>query len=323
MLRLASALAAVLALLAGRPARAEPYDLDLARLGPPDARVWAEPELLGTTTPEATRALAALGARQRFAVLSAEMALALSSAVLHPASTTGHSGFSVDLEAAAVAVHPDAVGQAPGFGFSTQPWATRGAAPTALYLPSVHVRKALPFSFEMGGRMIYLAESSYFAGQLEGKWALHEGFRHVPDLAVRAAYTRLFGQRDWNLSATDLDLVVSKRWGVKGVTSLTPYVAARLTFVSASSDRMDFAPAPGGIADPDREPADLVRTQAAFPHFSARLYRTTLGLRFTAYAVSLAAEATYFGGASPSDDDYEGVELEPSLGGAAKLGFEF
>jgi hypothetical protein len=315
MPRLAPAIAAVLALVAAGSARAEPLDLDLVRLGAPDPNVWT------TILADSTRSAAlARESRQRFAVLSSEMALAMSGAVLHPASTTGHSGFTFDLEVASVAVHPGAIGDAPPAGFSSSPWTTRSSPSEQLYLPSVHVRKALPFSFELGGRMIYLNRSSYYAAQGEAKWALNEGFAYVPDLAVRVAYTRLFGQKDWNLGTTDLDLIVSKRWGMSGVTSLTPYVAARLAFVSASSHRMDFAP---DLSAGSTDPVEIMQTQAEFPRFRATFYRTTVGLRFTADVISLAAEGTYFGGASPSDGDYEGTKVKSSFGGAAKAGFEF
>ena len=316
MRRLVCALAAVLALAASPATRAEPLDFDLTRLGAPDPDVWTT--ILGSSGASATLALES---RQRFAILSSEMALALSSAILHPASTTGHSGFDVGLEVATVSVHgSDTVGEAAA-GFSNQVWPSGKSAPTQLYLPSVHFRKALPFSFEFGGRMIYLNQSSLYAAQGEAKWALNEGFTYAPDVAVRAAYTRLFGEKDWNLGTTDLDLMISKRWGLSGVISLTPYFAGRLTFVSASSDRMDFAP--GLATDPPRAPADLVATQASFPHFSARFYRSTLGLRFIAYAISLGLEGTYFGGGSPKKSGYEGVKIASSLGAAAKLGWEF
>ncbi len=310
-------LAAVLALAAAPAARAEPLDFDLARIGPPTEQAWAE--MLGTTSSAATFASES---RQRFAVLSTEMALALSSAVLHPASTTGHSGFDFDLEVATVAVHPDTIGAVPpaggavpSAGFTNRVWPS-DTQPSQLYLPSIHVRKALPFSLEFGGRMIYLSQSSYFAAQGEAKWALNEGFDYVPDVAVRVAYTGLFGQKDWNLGATDFDLLLSKRWGLNGVTSVTPYFAGRFTYVSASSDRIEFAP------KRTTDPLDI-RTQASFPSFSAGFYRSTLGLRFTAYVVSLALEATYFGGSSPKVTGYEGVKVASSFGGAAKLGWEF
>jgi hypothetical protein len=315
-MRLASALAAVLALAAASPARAEPLDIDLTRLGPPDPEVWTSVAAVGT----ASAAELARESRQRFAVLSTELALALSSAILQPASTAGHSGFAVDLEVAAVAVEGGRIGGVTPPGFTNRTWATRSTDPSVIFLPSVHVRKGLPWSFELGGRMIYLAQSSYYAAQGEAKWALHEGFEKWPDVAVRVAYTRLFGNADWKLGTTDLDLMLSKRWGLRGVISLTPYLVGRLTHVDASSERMEFATrAPGATPGP----GELADTQAAFPRFSTMLYRGTLGLRFTVYAVSLGLEGTYFAGASPSDDDYDGAEIASSFGGAAKLGWEF
>ncbi len=319
MRRLAYVLAVVLAVAAAPSARAEPLDLDLAKLGAPDPSIWTSIFSL-TGTPAGNVTQLAKESRQRFAILSTEMALALSSAVLHPASTTGHSGFAVDLEAATVAAHPDAVGAAPPLGFTNQVWPTESTQPTQLYMPSIHVRKALPFSLEFGGRLIYLSASSYFAAQGEAKWSLNEGFDLVPDIAVRFAYTRLFGQKDWDLGATDIDFLVSKRWGVNAVTSFTPYLAARFTYVSASTDRIDFAPA---VSGGDTNPIGASGTQGAFPRFSAGFYRTTLGLRMTAYAVSLALEGTYFGGATPKVSGYDDVKIASAFGGAAKLGWEF
>lgn len=306
--------AAILAVAAAPAARAEPLDLDLSRLGAPDPAVWVTIlNGLGPTVSPATAEQYAKESRQRFAILSSEVALALSSAVLHPASTTGHTGFAVDLEIATAQVHPDPVGVATA-GFKNQVWPTESTQPSQLFMPSVHVRKGLPFSLELGGRLIYLASSNAYAAQGEGKWALNEGFAYVPDLAVRAAYTRLFGVKDWDLSATDLSFMISKRFALLGVTSLTPYLAARFTYVSASSARIEFAPVVGGgTAD----------TQASFPTFSAGLYRTTLGLRFTAYSVALGLEGTYFAGSTPKAKGYEDVKLASSLSAAAKLGWEW
>jgi hypothetical protein len=195
--------------------------------------------------------------------------------------------------------------------------------PHELFLPSFHVRKALPFSLELGGRMIYLSQSSMYAAQAEAKWALNEGFAYLPDVAVRAAWTQLFGQRDWNLGSGDVDLMLSKRWGVNGVTSFTPYLAARFTFVNASTDTMDFGPSVGAA------PGQAPTTQARFPTLRAGFYRTTVGLRFTAGAVSLAAEGTYRGGSTfsgkkaPTAGEYPEFELASSWGSAFKLGFEW
>jgi hypothetical protein len=328
MRRLAPLIAVAVLALRAAPARGEPLDVDLVRLGPPDAGVWmeldaAQPSPIGFDAATASRY--ATESKQRFAILSSEVALALSSALLHPASTTGHSGFALDLEGSYAGVHSGAVGEQPPLArFSNEPWTTRSATPGSLSMTGLHVRKALPFSFEVGGRLTYLNRSSYFAAQGEVKWALNEGFEVLPDVAVRLAHTRLFGQQDWNLDATDLDFMVSKRWGVNAVTSFTPYAAARFTFVTASSERLDF----GGLPDADGLAARNAMV-AGFPELRVGLYRTTLGLRMTAYTVSLAVETTYFGGKShsgedaPTRDQYGDFRLASAFSGAAKLGWEF
>ncbi|BDG04673.1 hypothetical protein [Anaeromyxobacter oryzae] len=306
--------AAVLALPLGARG-AEPLDMDLSRLGAPDARVW---KAMDGTLSDADAALRANDAKVRFGILSSEMALAISSAILHPASTTGHSGFDFDLEAAYVGVHPSIIGSG---ATAASDWPTHALTPHELFLPAFHVRKALPFSFELGGRMIYLSQSSYFAAQVEGKWALNEGFDVLPDLAVRFAWTQLFGQRDWDLGVGDVDLMISKRWGVNAVTSFTPYAAARFSLVRASTSVIQY--------QPTTDVTQAMDTSAAFPRLSAGYYRTTVGLRMTAYAVSMAAEATYFGGskysgkADPTAAQYPSFRLNSSWGGAWKFGFEF
>jgi hypothetical protein len=307
------ALVLAAALVVPALARAEPLDLDLVRLGAPSPQVQAA--LAGRRTPSAADVQAASDAKKRFALLSTEVALAFSSPLLQPASTTGHAGFDLALEVASVGVHPEVIG-------GIDAWPTRSMDPHELSLASIHVRKALPFSFELGGRMTYLSQSSYVGGQIEAKWALEEGFDRLPDIALRGAWTQVFGQKDWNLGTGELDLIVSKRWGVNAVTSFTPYLAARYSWLDASSDAIAFQPASSS------DPTAAVETQAAFPGLHGGFYRTTLGVRMTASLVSLAAEATYLGGSthgesSAGEDDYPRHRVPSSWGGAFRFGFEF
>lgn len=318
MRRLAYALAAVLAIAAAPSVHAEPLDLELSRLGPPDPDVWtsiaASTGGLGGTDAQ----VLAADSRRRFATLASELGLALSSAILQPASTTGYSGFAFDLEVAAVPVATKSVG-ATQLDFSSATWPTKGAPPSTLYVPSVHVRKGLPFSFELGGRLLYLNQSSYYAAQGEVKWAVNEGFEAAPDIALRAAYTRLFGPEDLSLGVTDLDAMVSKRFGLNGVSGLTPYLAVRYTIVSASTRRIDFAPGLSASAGP----AEAPRYQASFPRFTAGYFRPTVGVRYTAFAVALGLEGTYLAATSRSSGQYSGVKTKSTFAGAAKLGWEF
>jgi hypothetical protein len=321
-------LAAVLA-LAAPPARAgEPLDLDLTRLGAPTQAVWQH---IATSPPSAPQAAQlAADSRVRFARLATDLALAFSSAVLQPASTTGASGWDFDLETSMVTVKAEVVGGTawtPAGGaapYSADTWPTRSVNPSQLLLPSFHVRKAFPYSVELGGRVTYLSQSLYFATQLEAKWAMIEGYSRLPDVAVRIAWTRLAGQRDLRLSTTELDLMVSHRFGMSAAVSLTPYLALRYSLLSAGTGTMLFD-AYSGI-----QPQDPAQVSAAFPTLTSQLLRTTVGARMMASALSLAAELTYFGGASGgsasggSDESrYPRYKVPSSLGGAFKLGFEF
>ena len=68
----------------------------------------------------------------------------------------------------------------------------------------------------------------------------------------------------------------------------------------------------------------MVAAAAEFPTLKRSHYRTTLGLRMTASAVTLAVEGTWFGGGHyDASDGYPEYRLESSLGAAFKLGFEF
>ena len=320
MSRLAPVLAVALVALRAAPARAEPLDLDLSRLGPPNAAVWTHIETTTGVPLGAPAGVLADDAKKRFAVLSSEFALLMSGPLLQPASTTGHAGFDVAFEAAYQPVHADAVGLA-DYGFTTSPWPTRGDAPSAVTTTGVHLRKALPWSFELGGRLTNVNKASYFAAQGEAKWALNEGFEKIPDFAVRIAYTRLFGQEHWNLGATDLDFMVSKRWGVSAVTSFTPYFAFRYTYVRASSDAIDFQSY--SPPTPSEPPADQSAGVATFPSLHAGLFRTTLGVRMTASVVSMALEGTYLFGNDIQADDYPEFSVDSSFAAALKLGWEF
>jgi hypothetical protein len=301
-------LAAVLA-LAALPARAgEPLDLDLTRLGAPAAAAWAG--VAGCT--DASQCAA--GARIRFARRAPDLALAFSSSLLQPASTTGASGWDFDLETGYATVKHQAIA---GGGYSQDYWATRSTRPSELLLPSFHVRKAFPYSVELGGRVIYLSQSLYFATQLEGKVAFLEGYRNLPDVALRVAWTRMAGQRDLSVATTEFDLMASWRTGLSAAVSLTPDLALRYSLLGARTSTMLFGSDPAAAG-----------ATAAFPALSSQFYRTTLGVRMTAAALSLAAELTYFGGASggqatADEAKYPKYSVPASLSGAFKLGFEF
>jgi hypothetical protein len=327
MRRSLAILAAVIA-VAATPARAsEPLDLDLRLLGAPDPAIW---RTVGGVADPLASALAA-DSRARFGRLATDLALGLTSTLLQPASTTGHSGFAFDFEVANTVIAPEVVGTGvTGSGAAAYPrpyWPTRSMQPHELLTPAFHVRKGFPFSTELGGTFTYLSQSSYFAAQLEGKVTLIESYSYSPDVALRAAWTKVLGQRDLDLSVSEFDLLVSRRFGANAVVSFTPYLAARYSVLHASTKVMSFLP--DTLSDPTPPtPAEIAASSAAYPNVGSTLYRTTLGVRMTSFAVSMAAEATYFAGAtfgkaSPGAGDYPQFKVPSSLSTAFKFGFEF
>ncbi len=320
------ALLAAACLLRATPARGEPNDVNLFFLGPPSPGAW-QALYPSITSSEAIQY--ASDSLQRFALLSTQVGLGLSSMLLTPANTVGHSGFEFGFDFAYVPVTSPSIGSvptpAPGDpAFQTGIWPVSGASPTAALLPAFHVRKALPFSFEIGGRAIYVTESTMVATEIELKWAISEGFRYVPDVALRGAVTHLFGSPQWDLSTAEAGLIVGKRLGVGGVMSLTPYGAVRMTWLSAKSESVDFRLA---STPPPATPAAQFDTVAAFPQLDAHFLRFTLGLRMMVGVLTLSAEGTYFAGqtisGSSAPGSYPTFEVPSSVVGAANLGFSF
>jgi hypothetical protein len=167
-------------------------------------------------------------ANANFQAFARVMGAAITSVNLMPPETTGHSAWAVNAELSVVSV-PDSI---------LVP--TESAQPSTVLIPSFHVRKGLPFSLELGGRVGWIEKSSQVVGTGELKWAVNEGFTWLPDIGVRGHVTKLFGARDLNLTVLGLDFGVGKQFPLGGMVTLTPYGGLDLGFVGATSSRLDF-----------------------------------------------------------------------------------
>jgi hypothetical protein len=207
---------ALAAWAAGASAYADNNDLRIWQLGNPDA---AGPN--GNPTANAD-----------FQAFARVMGAAITSVNLMPPETTGHTAWAVNAELSVVSV--------PGRDNVFIP--TEAAQPSTVLIPSFHVRKGLPFSLELGGRVGWIERSSQVVGTGELKWAANEGFTWLPDIGVRGHVTKLFGARDLNLTVLGLDFGVGKQFPLGGMVTLTPYGGLDLGFVGATSSRLDFDP---------------------------------------------------------------------------------
>ena len=146
----------VLATLAlTRPASANKLDLALARFIDCKTPAHCEPMI------------------SQYEQFMAEYSFGLAPKILAPAETLGYSGFYLGLEGTLTPV--------PGEGKNDR-WykgtAPANESPGMMFMPAVHVRKGLPWSFELGATLNYLAQSELVGLGGEVKWSLFEGYRH-------------------------------------------------------------------------------------------------------------------------------------------------
>lgn len=255
-------------------AKADPNDFRVYQLGSPVDRAEAN---------------------TNFRVFARELGAALTSVNLMPPETLGHAAFSVNAELSVVSLNTSQ------FVFPTEARlaAPDRAPPGTLLLPSAHVRKGLPFSFELGARAAWIEKSRMGAGTLELKWALNEGFTYLPDIGARGFVTRLFNTRDFDLAVGGFDVGVGKQFAIGGMVTLTPYVGWNLVWVGAWSNQIDFAPELGKTEwDRQVTPHSGNFTQTIYVYDEVKMLSNSHnrfygGLRFIGGVVQLGAEVSY------------------------------
>lgn len=259
---------ALVAWASGAAAYADNNDLRIWQLGPVD-------------NVAANESAASRANNADFQAFARVMGAAITSVNLMPPETTGHSAWAVNAELSVVSL-PDSV-RIP----------TQASQPSTVLIPSFHVRKGLPFSLELGGRVGWIERSSQVAGTGELKWAANEGFTWLPDFGVRAHVTKLFGARDLNLAVWGLDFGVGKQFPLGGMVTLTPYGGLDLGFVGATSSRIDFDPERDFDDSTENNSRAALDNTAAYrkvsfgDNMNQRLYG---GVRFIGGVLQLGAE---------------------------------
>jgi hypothetical protein len=247
-------------------------------------------------------------ANDSFRTFANQLGVAVSSFNLMPPETLGLSGFNFALEYSAVKLDT-----------SQSIWPTAGDPPTTmLLLPTAHVRKGLPYSFEVGGKFSLLQYSQMAAATIEVKWALNEGFFYFPDLGIRGHGTRLMGTRDFSLTTAGVDLGIGKKLALGGMFSLTPYAGWDLIYVSCISGVVDFKQMDGAGTGDDPLPLDAAtKGTDVFANVSMHQNRSNRfygGLRFVGSILELTGEVSY---------TKTGFGQKEILAFSGKLGFDF
>ncbi|OJH35440.1 hypothetical protein [Cystobacter ferrugineus] len=281
-----------LAVLVGGPAAyADRNDIELSKLGQPGVVSAGT----GFSTDSDFRAFArTLGAM-------------MTATNLTPPETLGHAGFAVGMELGVVSM-PDEV---------RRPMVNALEGPALV--PSIHVRKGLPFSIDLGARVGWLDRSNLFAATGEVKWAVNEGFiPWLPDIGLRAHVTHLLNTRDFHLTAGGLDVNVGKQFPLGGMISLTPYGGIDFVGVAAKSELLGFEP-----SDASGQPTISAYTPVnGWENINTRFYA---GGQFIGGALQIGAEVSLSSqGTIPSITGGQNNRgLAPVLAFSTTLGLDF
>lgn len=220
---------------------------------------------------------------ERFRRLGNELAFAFAPRVSAPAESLGMSGFDLSLDAVVVqfATHRDywrnnvteteQKGRAPG--------SPQGVA-------GFHVRKGLPFSFELGAHVNWLFSSQMVAIGADVRWTPIEGYRYFPDFSIRGAASRLLGSKDFDLTTAEFDLQIGKTIPIAGMFQLSPYGGWGMLFVNLNSQVLDTTP--GDVDDNDAlARGGSLYTLADSSFGDNANHRFFVGLRFWSYIFNL------------------------------------
>jgi hypothetical protein len=212
--------------LAGIPcAMAGPNDITLQRFVTMDS----------TTNPSGFEIRLASGNEQGFRDLARDIGLIMSPRLAANAETLGISGFSVQLDQSVSLVDN-----------SAEYWrlgAADGDASGSLQTSTLHVRKGLPFSLELGGTVTKMWGSELMGVGTELRWApLEDFFWPVPDIALRGYVGTVLGDPQLNMILPGWDIVVGVPIGVGGVMNISPFAGYNMSVIIASSRLIDGEP---------------------------------------------------------------------------------
>lgn len=245
-----AALGALASAALAPPAQADRYDVDVSRFA------------TGAGEPVVDEA--------GFRNMARDLGMALRPRFAGPPSTPGSLGFVVGYDLVLTDIDETA-----------SHWTTPVDDPgNTLAASQLSIRKGLPWSFEVGGTLTRLHESSMWAMGLDVKWAFVEGIDRAPDFGLRLHVTSVLGNRDLSMLLAGGDLVVGKTFGVGGLLQLTPYTGYAGTYVRASSHVIGTFPE-GGL-----EPTTFVVDDQ---HIGT--HRALLGLRLLASVADFGFEA--------------------------------
>ncbi|MEN9787114.1 MAG: hypothetical protein RLZZ299_2378 [Pseudomonadota bacterium] len=172
-----------------------------------------------------------------YAQVSRELALAVANKPIGPGETLGWRGFAVHVGTSLAFVR---TGSLDGTNPSGWELADPDEDPDdVLFQPTLHVRKGLPLSLEVGGNVGWFAGDTTAAIGGFARWAPIEGHRGLPDVAVQYGWSTLVGNEELALDVEDMNVTVGYTLPFGRITGIhestfSPYVGAGVQRIHAT-----------------------------------------------------------------------------------------
>lgn len=243
----------------------------------------------------------------------AEYLFGISPPKLSPAETLGYSGFYIGVEGS---LTPRPLGRE-----AEERW-LRGnpsdEVQRVVWNPGIHIRKGLPFSFELGSRVSFLILSELVTLGGEVKWSLFEGFRtgwkgYLPDLAVRGQIARVLGQSDVDITLAGLDASLSYAFGLGGTIVLTPYLGYQFMWSVVHTEPLVYKDSAGSFF-PQVGESEFVVTSLGNPLLGR--HNLFFGMRLGFEYLALTAELDW---GLPRSWDVDGADLVAKVGHQVRI----
>jgi hypothetical protein len=216
--------------LVSLPASADKYDLELKRLWKydPASKAWS------------------LRGEDHFQGLMGDLGAALAPRFLGPAATLGSLGFQIAFEYNLTNIRENSEYWQTVMTDHTKSASSQEGADSFLQTATLHVRKGLPFSTEVGGTFTKLMQSNLWGVGIELKATPLEGFTFLPELSFGGNISTFLGSRDYAMLTAGGSVLLSKKIGIAGLFKLAPYAGYNFVYVHGSSNVIPVGVEPGG-----------------------------------------------------------------------------
>ena len=256
------------------------FSFALAALGLQSSEAWAGAYDLRLNQLGNADAGTPVGDNSQFRSLSSELGVLMAPKPVDTADSLGLSGFAVSAD-----VSLNTISNTEKYWTDT----TRGTPGKMAPTLQVMGRKGLWPGIEVGAGATHLFNSRMWTISGYGKFALHEGFHHlpIPSIALRGMFSRLIGAEDMNMTTASADVSISHVFGLGKTVNLTPYAGYQALFIVARSGVLDVTPTTDEYLNPSGKLSEFVFKDAGV----IMRHRPFLGLRFIFSVIRITAEA--------------------------------